>query len=153
MTQFLNLINLPNNLWFKKRRRKIRCSLKMEGASSRLREDTVPGNSGGRALFSNYSTVGGTLLQTILDNWAFDNFSFFFWIQLEVVLMHTDNISSTLQYIRHVKKVSELQKYVFQHYKAWERKLVFIMIFFKKITPSSLEKETFRVIMRQKKLL
>ena len=40
----------------------------MEGASNRLREDTVPGNFGDRAFCSNCCNVGGTLLQSILDN-------------------------------------------------------------------------------------
>ena len=138
-------------LWFKNHRKKIKYSLKKEGASNRLREDTAPGNSGGRALCSNRWSVRGTLLKTILDNWHVfqelwddilegkvdseirgqvirvqtqkQSFNFFFWIQLGVVLMHTDNLSSST---RHVIKVSKLQKYVFQHYKVWERKLVFI---------------------------
>ena len=42
-------------------------SLKMQEASNRLREDTVPGNSGDRALCSNRWMVRGTLLQSILD--------------------------------------------------------------------------------------
>ena len=47
--------------------------------------------------------------------------------QLGVVLMQTDNLSSTLQYTHgHVIKVSESQKYAFQHYKVWERKLLSI---------------------------
>ena len=45
-------------------------SLKGAGASKRLREDTAQGNSGGRALCSNRWTARGTLLQTILANWA-----------------------------------------------------------------------------------
>ena len=35
-----------------------------------MREDTAPENSGDRVLCSNRWTVRGTLLQTILDNWA-----------------------------------------------------------------------------------
>ena len=46
----------------------IKYSLKREGASNRLREDTAPENTGDRALWSNRRTVRGTLLQTILDN-------------------------------------------------------------------------------------
>ena len=45
-------------------------SLKGAGASKRLREDTAQGNSGGRALGWNRWTARGTLLQTILANWA-----------------------------------------------------------------------------------
>ena len=37
-------------------------SLKREGPSNRLREDTGPGNSGDRVLCSNHWTVRGTLL-------------------------------------------------------------------------------------------
>ena len=50
--------------------KKIKYSLKREGVSNRLGKDTGPGNSGNRALCSNRWTVRGTLLQTILDNWA-----------------------------------------------------------------------------------
>ena len=39
---------------------------KREEASNRLREDTAPGNYGGRALWRH--CCRGTLLQTILDN-------------------------------------------------------------------------------------
>ena len=42
-------------------------SLKSEGVFERLREDTVPGNSGDRTLCSNRWAVRGTLLQSILD--------------------------------------------------------------------------------------
>ena len=91
-----------------------------------MREDTAPGNSGDRALCSNRWTVRGTLLQTISDNWAVfqelrndileekedseilgqvihvqtqkQSFNFFFWIQLGVVLIHTDHLTPTLQY-------------------------------------------------------
>ena len=138
MTQLLNWIPL-------------KYSLKRQEASNRLREDTGPGSSGDRALCSNRWTVGGTLLQSILDNWVvfqelwdhiseekvdskirgqfihvqtqMQSFNFFFWIQLEVVLMNIDNLSSST---RHVIEVSKLQKYVFQYYKVWERKIVFI---------------------------
>ena len=37
---------------------------------NRLREDTTPGNSGNRTLCSNRWVIRGTLLQSILDNWA-----------------------------------------------------------------------------------
>ena len=99
-------------------------SLKSQEASNRLKEDTAPGNSVDRALCSNRWTVRETLLQSILDNWAVfqeiwddtlegkvdskiggqvkrvqtQNFNFSFWIQLRVALMHTDNLSSSLQY-------------------------------------------------------
>ena len=43
-------------------------TLKNKEASIRLREDAAPGNSGDRTLCSNRWTVGGTLLQSILDN-------------------------------------------------------------------------------------
>ena len=126
-------------------------SLKRQEASSRLREDTAPGNAGDRALCSNCWTFRGTLLQRTLNNWSLfqewwddilegkvdleiwgqiirvqkqkQSFNFFFWIQLGVFLRYTDNLSSSTC---HVIKVSKLQKYVFQHYKVWERKLVFI---------------------------
>ena len=48
----------------------IKYSLKRERAFSRLREDTKPGNSGNRTLCSNRWVIWGTLLQSILDNWA-----------------------------------------------------------------------------------
>ena len=126
MAQPLNWLNLSNTLWFKNHRKKIRYYLKREGASNRLTEDTAPGNSGERALHSNRWTVRGILLQTILDNWAVfqelwddileekadseirglvirvetqkQSLNFFFWVQLGVVSMHTDNLSSTLEY-------------------------------------------------------
>ena len=91
-----------------------------------MRQDTAPGNSDDRVLRSNHSTVRGTLLQSILNNWDVfqdlwdrvlggkldseirdlvirvqtqkQSFNLFFWMQLGVVLMHTDNLSSTLQY-------------------------------------------------------
>ena len=92
-----------------------------------MRKDTALGNSGDRVLCWNRWTVRGHLLQSILDNWAVfhemwdgilegkidseiggqvicvqtqkKSFNFFFfWIQLGVVLMYTDNLSSTLQY-------------------------------------------------------
>ena len=47
---------------------KIKCSLKREGASNRLRKDAASGNISDRALCSSRWTVRGTLLQTILDN-------------------------------------------------------------------------------------
>ena len=115
MTKLLNWINF-------------KYSLKQQELSIRLREDTVPGNSSDRALCSNCWTVRGTLFQSILDNWAVfqemwddilegkvdsknwgqfisvqtqkQSFNFFFWIQLGVVLMDTDNSSSSLQYTR-----------------------------------------------------
>ena len=34
-----------------------------------MRQDTAPGNSDDRVLRSNHSTVRGTLLQSILNNW------------------------------------------------------------------------------------
>ena len=124
--QPLNWISLSNTLSFKTHSKKIKYSLKKERVSNRLREDAESGNSGGRALCSNRWTVRETLLQTISDTWAvFQNlsdnileekvdseirgqvtcvqtqkqsFNFFFWIKLGVVLMHTGNLSSTLQY-------------------------------------------------------
>ena len=141
-------------------------SLKRQEDSNRLRENTAPGNVGDRVLYSNRWTFRGTLLQSTLDNWAVfhklwdyflegkvdseiwcqvirvqtqkQSFSFFFWIQLGVLLIHTDNLSS---YIRQVIKVSKLQKYVFQHYKVRERKLV-LTYFWKRLgSPNYLEKE------------
>ena len=85
-------------------------------------------NTGDSALYSNRWAVRGTLLQSILDNWAvfqelwdetlegkadseirsrvigfqmqMQSFHFSFGIQMGVlVLMYTDNLSSTLQYI------------------------------------------------------
>ena len=40
----------------------------VKNSSNRLREDTAPVNSGGRALCSNHWMDRGTLLQSILDN-------------------------------------------------------------------------------------
>ena len=46
------------------------------------------------------------------------NFQLFFGMQLEVlVLMHTGNLFYSAIHTRHVRKLSKLQKYVFQHYK------------------------------------
>ena len=59
-----------NTLLFKNHRTEIKYSLKRERAFSRLREDTKPGNSGNRTLCSNRWVIWGTLLQSILDNWA-----------------------------------------------------------------------------------
>ena len=74
MTQLLNSINLSNTLWFKNLRKTIKYSLKREGAFNRLREHTASGNStlctGDSTLCSNCWAVRGTLLQSILDNWA-----------------------------------------------------------------------------------
>ena len=66
--QLLNCINLSNTLWVKNHRKKINYSLKTEGTSNRLRENTAPGSSGDRALCSNCYTVRETLLQRILGN-------------------------------------------------------------------------------------
>ena len=68
--QLLNCINLSNTLWVKNHRKKINYSLKTEGTSNRLREDTAPGSSGDRVLCSNRYTVRETLLQSILGNWS-----------------------------------------------------------------------------------
>ena len=143
-------------------------SLKRQEASNRLREDTAPGNAGDRALCSNHWNFRGTLFQGTLDNWAVfqelwddilegkvdseirgqvirvqtqgQSFNFFFWIQLGVVLMHTDNLCY---------KVNKLQKYLLQGMRG---KLVFIY-FWKRWPQNYLEKEKFWVIMRKKKLL
>ena len=45
-------------------------TIKKEGAFNRLRERTTPGNSGNRTLSSDRWVIKGTLLQSILDNWA-----------------------------------------------------------------------------------
>ena len=120
-----------------------------------MQEDTAPGKSCGRTLCSNrWATRGTLLLQNKLDNsvlfqelWdgildrkldseirgqvigvqmqiqSFDSFS---GIQLGVlVLIHTDNLSFTLQYTNVIKLI-KLQKYVFQHYKVSERNIVSI---------------------------
>ena len=50
--------------------KKIQYSLKREGTSNRLREDIALGESGDRELHWNHWTFTGTLLQTILHNWA-----------------------------------------------------------------------------------
>ena len=68
--QLLNWINFWNTLWFKNHRTNIKYSLKREGAFNRLREDTMPENSGSRTLCLNRWVIRGTLLQSILDNWA-----------------------------------------------------------------------------------
>ena len=70
LTQLLNWINLSNTLWFKNNRKKIKYSLKREGAFYRLREDTTPGNSNNRTWCSNRWVIRGILLQSILDNWT-----------------------------------------------------------------------------------
>ena len=70
MTHLLNWINLSNTLWFKNHRKKVKYSLKRECAFNRLTEDIAPGNSGSRTLRSNRWVARGTLLQSILDNWA-----------------------------------------------------------------------------------
>ena len=98
----------------------------MEEGFDKLTEDTAPGKSGDRTLCSNRWAVRGTFLQSILDKWAvcelwdgilegkvyleiqgqvigvqtqMQSLNFFFGIQLGVsVLMHTDNLPSTLQY-------------------------------------------------------
>ena len=118
-------------------------------------------------LCSNRWSVRGTLLQSILDNWAVcqelwdeilegkvdsgirgqvihvqmekQGFNFFFWIQLGVALMHTNN--STIHTF-HVIKVRKLQKYLFQNYKLWERKLVFIG-FWKRWPQTTYKKKSF----------
>ena len=100
-------------------------SLRTEGAFNSLREDTTPGSSGDRILYSNRWAVEETLLQSMLDNWAvsqelwdvklevetgseirgqvigvqtqMQSFKLHFGIQLRVlVLMHTINIASTI---------------------------------------------------------
>ena len=127
-------MNLSNTLGFKKHRTEIKYSLKKERAFNRLREDTTPENSGNRTLYSNRWVNRVTLLQNILDNWAvfqelwdgilegkvdseirgqvigvqkqMQNFNFFLECNWEFFYsaMHT----------RHVIKLSQLQKYVFQ---------------------------------------
>ena len=144
MTQLLNWITyqILNGL-------KIIEKTKWEGASNRLREKTAPGNSGGRELCSNLWTVRGTLLQTILDNWTvfqdlWDDILegkvnsgirgqairvqtkskvsfFFFLIQLGVVLIITDNLSSTLQYTHVMLKRSVNCKAMFFNIKRHRR--------------------------------
>ena len=155
MTQLLNWINF-------------KYSLKRQEASNRLREDTTPGNSGDRALCSNRWTVRGTLLQSILDNWAVfqelwddilegkvdseirgqvirvqtqkQSFNFFFLNTTGSCFdAYRQLIFFSTIHTRHVIKVSKLQKYVFQHYKVWERKLVFIA--FLKRWPQTTEKK------------
>ena len=64
----LNKLIKYSMVW--KLQKKIKYSLKREGASNRLREDTAQGNSGNRALWSNRWTVRGTLLQSVVHNWA-----------------------------------------------------------------------------------
>ena len=132
---------------------KIKCSLKREGASSRLRRYTASGNIGDRALCSNWWTVRGTLLRTILENWVVfqefwndilewkvdseirgqathvqtqkQSFNSFFWIQLRIVFdVYKQLIFYSKIHTPHVIKLSKFQKYVFQHSKVWERKLV-----------------------------
>ena len=117
----------------------------------------APGNSGDRALCSNRWTVRGTLLQSILDNWAVfqkrwgdilevkvdskirgqvinvqtQKESFFFFLNITGGCLfcfdaYRKLIFFSTIYTCHVTKVDKLQKYVFQHYKVWERRLVFI---------------------------
>ena len=42
----------------------------MEEAFNKLKKDTSPGSSGNITLFLNHWAVRGTLLQSILNNWA-----------------------------------------------------------------------------------
>ena len=115
---------------------------------------------------------GNAILTRTLDSWAWGqvvryqmqmrSFNLFFGIQLGIlVLRHADNLYSTLWYIHtctcHIKS-SKLQKWVFHHYKTWERKLVSVCF-----RPSKgkldtddtklRKKEKFWVIMRKEKLL
>ena len=58
------------------------------------------------------------------------SFNFFFGIQLGVLVLR-DNRQLILYFTIHthachIIKLSKLQKYVFHHYKEWERKLVFV---------------------------
>ena len=50
--------------------KKFKYSLKREGGFNGFRENSAPGNSYDRALFSSLWVVRWTLLQNILDNWA-----------------------------------------------------------------------------------
>ena len=129
-----------------------------------MREDTTPGNSGNRALFSNRWTLRGTLLHTILNNWAvFQGL----WVDIleekvdsEILFLNTNGscfnaygqlIFYSIIHTRHVIKVSKLQKYVFYHYKVREE--VSFHMLLKKMTPNYLKKDMFRVIIRKKKLM
>ena len=107
-----------------------------------MREDTAPRNSSDRKLCSNRWAVRETFQsilkekvdseirgQVICVQMPMQSFTFFPGIQVGVwVLMHTDYLSSTLQYTP-VIKLYKLQKYVFQHDKVWERKLVSVCFF------------------------
>ena len=117
--------------------KKIKYSPKREGASSRLRKENVAGNFGDTISCPNCWTVREALSQSILNNWAvsqglrnailkgrvysrgrsqvidvqtqMQSLDFFFVIQLRVlVLRHTHNSSSTLQYI-HVHVILKIQ--------------------------------------------
>ena len=124
--------------------------------SNSLREDTPTGNAGDRALCSNCWMARGTLLQSTLDNWPVfqelwidileGKVDLEIWGQVICVQMQKQNLAlisffdttgscfdAYRQFIyfstinaSHVIKVSKLQKYVFQHRKVWEWKLVSI---------------------------
>ena len=66
----MNWINLSNTLWFPKIIEKKANTLKGKGGFNRLREDTTRGNFGDKTLCYNVWPVRGTLLFSILDNWA-----------------------------------------------------------------------------------
>ena len=65
--------------------------------------------------------------------------------------MHTDNLSSSLQYIHVILWRSVIAKVCFSALQNMGEEVSF-HIFFKKMSPNYLEKEKFQVIMRKKKL-
>ena len=79
--------------------------------------------------------------QVICVQMQVQSFNLYFEIQLGIlVLRHTNNSSFTLGYTYvHVIKLSKLQIYVFHHYKAWERKLVFAHFLRKLVSKRKLE--------------
>ena len=105
----------------------IKYSPKRERAFNRLREETAPGNSGYRTLYATRWNIRAVSLQSFFDNWdvfqelwdeilegrvdpevrgrvvgvqtQIQSFNFFSGIQLgDLVLRHTDNLSSSLQH-------------------------------------------------------
>ena len=140
-----------------------------------MRQDTVPGSSDDRVLHSNHWTVRETLLQSILNNWDVfqdlwdrvlggkidseirdqvirvltqkQSFNLFFWIQLGVFLMHTDNFFYSTIHTRHFMKANKLQLFfnMFLNIARYERGS--FHMYLKKMTPN------YRVFMRERKLL
>ena len=128
-------------------------SLKREGASSRLREDTAPENSSDRTMFSMVRLSEGHCYEAFQKiGLSFNSCGMEFYREKKIQKLNFVSqvfnckcklLVSFLEYnwefqfccklifyyalyTRHVIKLGKLQKYVFQHNKGWERKLVSI---------------------------